>query len=123
MRILLALDGSAQSELATRFARRLACELRAASIVAVHVYTEGNDDEARSRIAPAVALLDEEEIDYQVETGPGDPAELIVARAQEHECDVIVMGARGLGAISGKLLGSVSTKVAQQASVPVTLVK
>jgi len=36
---------------------------------------------------------------------------------------VIVMGARGLGAVRGVLLGSVSQGVLQRARVPVTIVK
>ena len=44
--------------------------------------------------------------------GVGHPAESIVAYAKAEEADLIVMGRRGLGSVSGLLMGSVSHKVA-----------
>lgn len=41
----------------------------------------------------------------------GQPARAIVAFAEHHHADAIVVGARGLGDIGGFLLGSVSHKV------------
>jgi nucleotide-binding universal stress UspA family protein len=41
----------------------------------------------------------------------GSPAQQIVEYAREHDADVIVMGRRGLGDVSGLLMGSVSHKV------------
>ena len=116
MRILLAVDGSGPSLLAARFVRRLYRELKEAAVVVVHV----GDDKAGA--AEACALLTEDEIAFELEVGPGDAAEMIVERAQQHHCDMIVMGARGLGGVRGTLLGSVSAKVSQTSGVPVTLV-
>ncbi|MEC5325230.1 universal stress protein [Aurantimonas sp. A3-2-R12] len=42
----------------------------------------------------------------------GQPARAIVEFADEHDCDLIVLGARGNGDLEGFLLGSVSHKVA-----------
>jgi nucleotide-binding universal stress UspA family protein len=53
----------------------------------------------------------------------GDPAKAIVARARREKADLLVMGSRGLGALKGLVLGSVSHSVAQQAKIPVMLVK
>lgn len=116
MRILLAVDGSGPSLLAARFARRLYREMKEASLVVVHV---GAD---KAAAADACALLTEDDVPFELEAGPGDPAAMIVERAQQHHCDLIVMGARGLGAVRGALLGSVSAKVSQTSGVPVTLV-
>jgi nucleotide-binding universal stress UspA family protein len=44
--------------------------------------------------------------------GMGHPAEAIVAHAKAEEADLIMMGRRGLGSVSGLLMGSVSHKVA-----------
>jgi nucleotide-binding universal stress UspA family protein len=41
----------------------------------------------------------------------GSPAEVIVSTAEEQKADLIVMGARGLGPIKERLLGSVSHRI------------
>jgi nucleotide-binding universal stress UspA family protein len=41
----------------------------------------------------------------------GSPAEVIVAAAEEQKADLIVMGARGLGPIKERLMGSVSHRI------------
>ncbi len=41
----------------------------------------------------------------------GDPAGRILDRAAAHDADLIVLGSRGLGALKGLLVGSVSQKV------------
>jgi nucleotide-binding universal stress UspA family protein len=53
----------------------------------------------------------------------GAAAEVIAAYAAEQGCDAIVMGARGMGAVVGLVMGSVAQKVVHLAGVPVTLVK
>ena len=45
----------------------------------------------------------------------GSPAEVIVAMAEEQKADLIVMGARGLGPVKERLLGSVSHRILTQA--------
>jgi nucleotide-binding universal stress UspA family protein len=52
-----------------------------------------------------------------------DPAPAIAAYVQSNQCDEIVMGTRGLGAVKGVLMGSVTLEVVRLATVPVTLVK
>lgn len=123
MRLLIAVDGSGPSLLATRFARRLYRDARELSIVLVHV-APGEDAEAHARgTSEARAILDEEGIAYQLELVTGDPVDRIVERAQELDCDFIVVGARGLGAIREALLGSVSSGLLKKATVPVTIVQ
>ena len=53
----------------------------------------------------------------------GDTATAIVALADKLGCDTIVMGSRGLGAISGLALGSVTRKVLHLSHLPVICVK
>lgn len=53
----------------------------------------------------------------------GESAQTIVKTAQELNCNLIVMGTRGMGSIANLLMGSVATKVVHLASIPVTLVK
>lgn len=53
----------------------------------------------------------------------GHPADMICRRAEEDKYDMIVIGSRGLGAIKGYLLGSVSDRVSHHARVSVLIVK
>ena len=53
----------------------------------------------------------------------GKPAEEIMKVAAKHHADLIVMGAKGLGAIARFLLGSVSTRVVQHANCSVLVVR
>lgn len=52
----------------------------------------------------------------------GAPADTILSVAQVRSVDLIIMGTRGLGRLSGLLLGSQSQKVISQSSCPVLLV-
>lgn len=53
----------------------------------------------------------------------GDPVVEIVAMAKDEGFDVIVVAHRGVGRVSGVLLGSVSEKVTRLASCPVIIVR
>jgi len=53
----------------------------------------------------------------------GKPAEVIMKVASKHHADLIVMGAKGLGAIARFLIGSVSTRVVQHANCSVLVVR
>lgn len=53
----------------------------------------------------------------------GDPANEILATAREEKADIIAMGTRGLGAVKGLVMGSVSQKVVQHAACSVITVK
>lgn len=53
----------------------------------------------------------------------GDPADMIVAAAEHEKSDMIVMGSRGLGNVSGLLMGSVSQKVLQRTECTCVTVK
>jgi nucleotide-binding universal stress UspA family protein len=53
----------------------------------------------------------------------GEPADEIVRIARDDGADMVVMGCRGIGALEGLLLGSVSQKVAQTAPCTVVTVR
>lgn len=57
---------------------------------------------------------------HHISIGPA--AETIAAYVRDQNCAQVIMGTRGLGSISGLLLGSVATKVLHLVKVPVTLV-
>ncbi|MDU2065149.1 MAG: universal stress protein [Sporomusaceae bacterium] len=64
-----------------------------------------------------------EDILVQAHNEIGEPRLLITDFAAQHDYDVIVIGSRGLGTISGLLLGSVSTYVVHHSPCPVLIIK
>jgi nucleotide-binding universal stress UspA family protein len=140
MKILVAVDGSQASLSAVRHAMQLLHEGLHADIVLAtvqeptYVYEMvlppsadvlerlGGAVGARA-LAGAEALLGQAGLAFAREIGSGEVAPTLVDIAERLGCAQIVMGARGLGAVRGALLGSVSQAVIQQANVPVTLVK
>ena len=80
-------------------------------------------DEGIKALARARAALDAAGVAYVHHIGVGPVAETIAAYAKEKGCNQIIMGARGLGSLTGLLLGSVTTKVTHLVDIPVTLVK
>ena len=53
----------------------------------------------------------------------GDPAEIIVQTAKERNCDLIVMGSHGHGAITDVLIGSTTKRVVRQSTIPVLVIR
>jgi nucleotide-binding universal stress UspA family protein len=133
-KILVAVDGSAQSKAALDVAVDLAKHYKAL-ICLLHAFPHVSDLlgtpqyehllEARSVIGQQVldstrAQVKGVPVETQLIEGPAAPAILRVA-AEDH-CDLIVMGSRGHGQLAGMLLGSVSNAVAQRANCPVLIV-
>ncbi|WP_172331365.1 universal stress protein [Mangrovicoccus sp. HB161399] len=71
-------------------------------------------EEAKSH---AAGVLGAEKVQAFIRNGPY--ARSIDAFAREKDCDLIVVGSRGLGSTEGYMLGSVSHKVTSLADVPV----
>ena len=63
------------------------------------------------------------ELKVSIKLLEGRPDDKIVERAKKESIDLIVLGSRGLGGIKGFVLGSVSDRVADEASCPVLIVK
>ena len=74
-------------------------------------------------MAPARELLQAAGLSCETAVGVGDPAHVLVDIIESSGCDMVVIGARGQGAISSALLGSVSQELAHASPVPVTIVK
>jgi len=136
-KILAAVDGSANSLRAVDHARAIA-ERFDATLILVHAYPHTSDlrgyaDFAklvarRKRAGQAIIDRDREQlgdtpftIQETLLEGPESDAILRVAESQA--ADLIVLGTRGLGALKGVLLGSVSRKVLHYAACSVMVVK
>jgi nucleotide-binding universal stress UspA family protein len=80
-------------------------------------------EQGMAALAEARAMLDAVGMAYSYHISIGTPAEAIVQYAQEQSTDQIVMSAHGQNTLSEMLLGSVASKVANLAKMPVLLVK
>lgn len=127
--VLVPIDGSATSLRALDhvLARRARGDALLPYLLAVVPHTEGIEenlaDLGRRATVDARAALDAAGVPYVLGVAAGPPAVAIARIAKQLECEEIVMGTRGLRAIEGILLGSVTQRVLHLAEVPVTLVK
>ena len=144
-KILVAIDGSPQSDKAAEEAIRLAAQsgvkLRS-QVYAVLVLpslkapsftdffpakppTEEPDWPAKRDRLFFVVEKSGQEAGVTVESLVvyGDPADELIHFAREKGCDVIVIGSSGKGTVKRTLLGSVSTKVALHAQCSVYIVR
>ncbi len=80
-------------------------------------------EEGYAALKPAHERLKQANVPYTDHISVGHVAETIAQYAKEKNIDQIVMGTRGMTAISDLLLGSITVKVLHLASVPVTLIK
>jgi nucleotide-binding universal stress UspA family protein len=134
--IVLAFDGSEYSHKALQSAKAIA-ERFEANVWLVHVFRNPSDflgytdyeklyarrkgaaqavlDEGRKKFGTTTFIVNEE-------LHEGLEAESILKVAENCAADLIVMGTRGLGAVKGFLVGSVSRKVIHYASCSVMVV-
>lgn len=82
---------------------------------------DGGDPNARA--AERVVRDADSDVDLRTVREPGTPAETIVAYADEHDVDAVVVGTRGRTGLRRLLFGSVAESVARHAPVPVTVVE
>jgi nucleotide-binding universal stress UspA family protein len=144
-KLLVALDGSNHSLKAVDYASQIAVPLKAQVVIlnvvkpqelpeGMREYAElehfaGTDVEVLKKVAGHLVADAErrakdngvDDILGEVEVGP--IARTIIARAQHHDVDMIVIGSRGLGNIEATLRGGVSHRVELLAKCPVLTVK
>lgn len=140
MKILLPIDGSTHSLDAVRFVVRLAREglpLQAVlgnvqepatlyEMVVAHdadVLQSVSGAAGAHALEAAEALLREAGIECESEVASGDPGHCLIEMAERFGCDMVVMSARGVGALRQALVGSVSQSVLHACPVPVVIVK
>lgn len=131
-RILVGCDGSPESEAALEWADRYARETDGSiSIVSAWQWpmfqdapiTYGRWDpetSCKQTLARLIARLDLPETLLSTEVARGHPGHVLTERS--HDCDLLVVGTHGLGALSRLVLGSVSAYCATHATSPVAVV-
>ncbi len=135
--IVVGIDGSLHSRKIVAYAADLAQKYDAAVFV-VYAYSPiptwlGNRelervagvevDKGMELLAPYVELLRRAGIQAEPEVMEGPAPRAILNVAQTRQADLIVIGSRGLGAVRGLLLGSVSERVVRLATCPVLIVR
>lgn len=137
--ILLATDGSAAADEALHVAVELASETHATlHVVAVHTHpTPGRGGPiaileiesaagAESIASQAVAAARAAGLEASSHTPHGfygDVVDSILAIAEREGAELIVVGSRGLNAVEGVIMGSVSRALVRRAAIPVTVVR
>jgi nucleotide-binding universal stress UspA family protein len=134
-RIIVAVDGSANSVAAVDWAAGLA-EATGAEVVAVHalgllerddadekVPTQSHREEIRHRLETTwCEPLERAGVSYRPLLRDGNPVSVIIDLSDELDVDLVVVGSRGLGGYPELLLGSTSTQIAQHSVRPVVIV-
>lgn len=141
MRVLLPVDGSEAALAAVHHALRLARDgLRASFVLAnvqepasLYEVVVAHDAQVLENVSAAAAahaleaaqaLLRAAGAGYETEVAHGDPGHTLIDIAERFECELIVMGARGIGApLRAARFGAVANAVLHAASVPVTIVR
>ncbi len=144
-KIIVAIDGSPQSDKAAEEAVRLASisgtkfksQLYAVMVLPSMKTASYTDffpekpatempgwQEKRDRLFYVVEkAAAEADVDLESLVLYGDPAEELMLMAEEKGCDVIVVGSSGKGRVKRTLLGSVSTKISLHAHCSVYIVR
>ncbi len=78
---------------------------------------------AETELQEALKQVGEVPKEIKTEVLEGPPAEAILTVAETRDNDLIIVGTRGRGRLSGLLLGSVSQKIVAHAQCPVLLVR
>lgn len=137
--IMIAVDGSSESLQAVREALKLIARGLRTEIALVNVQEPASLLELATRDADAIAaaavqagenlmseaaaLLDAEGVGYSMEVVLGEPGSMLLEMAEDLNADMVIMGARGMGALKSAIVGSVSKTVITQCRRPVLVVR
>ena len=141
MKVLLPVDGSEGALAAVRHALRLMRDgLRASFVLAnvqepasLYEVVVAHDAEVIENVSTAAAVHSLEAAqtlmrvagaEFESEIAHGDPAHMLLDIAERFDCEMIVIGAQGVGTPRRRAnFGSVANAVLHSAAVPVTVVR
>jgi nucleotide-binding universal stress UspA family protein len=95
----------------------------AASLVAKSDLENYHRDEGMKVLAQSLQTFEAAGLRPHAHVSVGEPGESILAFANRLECDQIIMGTHGRGAVKSLLLGSVARHVVGHSDLPVTLLR
>lgn len=125
MNIILAVDGSEHSLAAMEMVHDLNLPPNS-RVTAIGVFLP-RDAASYGRheinVHQAKAVLEDKNVDVQTEVIAGNPAEVLTHCGEQQHCSLIVLGAKGLRATLGILLGGVAQQVVEYAQWPVLVVR
>jgi nucleotide-binding universal stress UspA family protein len=120
---LVAYDGSSNALKAVEKAADLAKKMNA-SVTVINVCWDMSDNESYALLSSAKRFLDEADVRSQIKSiRSNNPSQAILNLAEDGKFDLIVVGSRGRGGTNAFLMGSVSTKIVQDAHCDVLVVK
>src|SRR3990172_9201115 len=125
MKILLAVDGSEHSIAAAQFIRDLPLS-QGSEVIALGVLSQRHTPSRYFLLAAldkAQTILQDSGAEVRTGLLHGNPAEALTDFADEHKPDLMVVGAKGLRATLGILLGGVAQQVVEYARWPVLVVR
>jgi nucleotide-binding universal stress UspA family protein/nitrite reductase/ring-hydroxylating ferredoxin subunit len=123
-KILVGTDGSPTAAVAEVAASSLAKALMADLLILTAYDPAGTvEGKAGEVLHRAVSVSKELGVEARTETREGDPSDAIMEAAEDHTCDLIVLGSVGMGAARRFVLGGVPDRVAHYAPCDLLIVK
>jgi nucleotide-binding universal stress UspA family protein len=117
--ILVGTDGSKTAALAVN----RAVDVARAFGATVTILSVGTADRASRVVSSEAARHADAGIKVLTETAEGDPASVIIDRAEQGDVDLVVVGNRGMTGASRFFLGSVPNKISHHAPVALLIVR
>jgi nucleotide-binding universal stress UspA family protein/RimJ/RimL family protein N-acetyltransferase len=120
--IVVGADGSETGVEALAVALQLAAAVKSELHVVSAYGPLQAPSEAEALLAEAARAVHAEGLEAVTHARRDDPADALIAVAQEHDADLLVVGSRGMGHESGLRLGSVPDKILHHARCSVLIV-
>jgi nucleotide-binding universal stress UspA family protein len=139
-KILVPIDGSENANRALSFAIAMAKEQPAVELLIVNVQLPVGtglvhqlagasimdryySSEASKILEPAREIARASGVKFSLQSAVGPIGETIADFTKQEDCDHVVMGTRGMGAIKNLVLGSAAYQVIHLTDIPVTVIK